>query len=78
MQGNVFEWVETCADAFEGLPLRTDGRGCTDRFARGGAYGERPAMMRSAAKNLAPPPDDKAQIENYRSAGFGFRIARDL
>lgn len=77
MAGNVFEWVQTCADAFEKLPLRQDGRGCTYRYARGGAYGERPAMMRSAAKNFAPP-DNKALIEHYRSAGFGFRVARDL
>lgn len=75
--GNVFEWVQTCADNFEKLPLRADGRGCTYRYARGGAYGERPTMMRSAAKNLAPP-DNKVMIEHYRSAGFGFRVARDL
>ncbi len=75
--GNVFEWVQTCADSIEKLPLRSDGRGCTYRYARGGAYGERPAMMRSAAKNFAPP-DDKVMIEHYRSAGFGFRVARDL
>jgi formylglycine-generating enzyme required for sulfatase activity len=77
MAGNVFEWVQTCADAFEKLPLRKDGHGCTYRYARGGAYGERPAMMRSAAKNFAPP-DDKVPIEHYRSSGFGFRVARDL
>lgn len=75
--GNVFEWVQTCADGFEKLPRRTDGPGCTYRYARGGAYGERPAMMRSAAKNFAPP-DNKVTIEHYRSAGFGFRVARDL
>ena len=77
MHGNVFQWVETCADTFEKLPLRKDGKGCTYRYARGGAYGERPAVMRSAAKNYAPP-DNKTMIENYRSAGFGFRVARDL
>lgn len=76
MAGNVFEWVQTCADAFEKFPFRQNGRGCTYRYARGGAYGERPAMMRSAAKNYAPP-DDKQSIRTYRSAGFGFRVARD-
>jgi formylglycine-generating enzyme required for sulfatase activity len=78
MHGNVFQWVETCADTFEKLPLRKDGKGCTYRYARGGVYADRPAVMRSAAKNLAPPPDDKMTIDNYRSAGFGFRVARDL
>lgn len=77
MHGNVFEWVDTCADQFEKLPLRADGKGCTYRYARGGVYGDRPALMRSAAKNLAPPPGDKMSIETYRSAGFGFRVARD-
>ena len=77
MHGNVFQWVETCADTFEKLPLRKDGKGCTYRYARGGAYGERPAVMRSAAKNFAPP-DNSITIENYRSAGFSFRVARDI
>jgi formylglycine-generating enzyme required for sulfatase activity len=78
MHGNVFQWVETCADTFEKLPLPKGAMGCTYRYARGGAYGERPAMMRSAAKNFAPPPGDKMTIGNYRSAGFGFRVARDI
>jgi formylglycine-generating enzyme required for sulfatase activity len=78
MHGNVFEWVETCADSFEKLPLRSDGKGCTYRYARGGVYADRPEVMRSAAKNLAPPPGDKMTIETYRSAGFGFRVAKDI
>ena len=77
MHGNVAQWLETCADAFEKLPLRKDGRGCTYRYGRGGVYADHPAVIRSAAKNYAPP-DDKVPIENYRSAGFGFRVARDL
>lgn len=78
MHGNVFQWVETCADTFEQLPLPKDAKGCTYRYARGGVYADRPEVMRSAAKNLAPPPGDKMTIENYRSAGFGFRVARDI
>jgi formylglycine-generating enzyme required for sulfatase activity len=78
MHGNVFQWVETCADSFEKLPLPKDAKGCSYRYARGGVYADRPAVMRSAAKNLAPPPDDKMTIADYRSAGFGFRVARDL
>jgi formylglycine-generating enzyme required for sulfatase activity len=45
-------------------------------YARGGVYADRPAVMRSAAKNVAPPPGDAMTIETYRSAGFGFRVAR--
>jgi formylglycine-generating enzyme required for sulfatase activity len=78
MHGNVFEWIETCADSFEGLPIPKGATGCAYRYARGGVYGDRPALMRSAAKNLAPPPGDKMTIANYRSTGFGFRIAREL
>jgi formylglycine-generating enzyme required for sulfatase activity len=79
MSGNVFIWLATCADKIEkGLPIPKVATGCTYRYARGGAYGERPQMMRSAARNLAPPPGDKMTIESYRSAGFGFRVARDL
>jgi formylglycine-generating enzyme required for sulfatase activity len=78
MHGNVFEWVETCADKFEKLPLPKNATGCTFRYARGGVYADRPEVMRSAAKNIAPPPDDAMTIRNYRSAGFGFRVARDV
>jgi formylglycine-generating enzyme required for sulfatase activity len=78
MQGNVFQWVETCADKFEKLPMPKTATDCTYRYARGGVYADRPAVMRSAAKNIAPPPSDKMTIQHYRSAGFGFRVARDL
>ena len=78
MNGNVFEWVENCADKFEKLPLPKNAKGCTYRYARGGVYADRPEVMRSAAKNIAPPPDDTMTIDNYRSAGFGFRVVRDL
>jgi formylglycine-generating enzyme required for sulfatase activity len=77
MNGNVTQWVQTCADAFEKLPLRKDAKKCTYRYGRGGVYADEPAQLRSAAKNYAPP-DDKIAIEDYRSAGFGFRVARDL
>lgn len=77
MHGNVFEWIETCADAFEKLPLPKGAKGCRYRYARGGVFGDRPALVRSAAKNFAPPPGELT-IENYRSSGFGLRVARDL
>ena len=79
MHGNVFEWVETCADATENrkdFPRPKNAKGCTYRYARGGVYGDRPAMMRSAAKNVAPAPGDAMTIDTYRSAGFGFRVVR--
>ena len=78
MQGNAFEWVEDCADAVEKLRMPPGAKACVYRYARGGAYGERPAMMRSAAKNYAPPVGDAMSIETYRSAGFGIRVARGL
>ena len=78
MQGNVFEWVETCADLAEKLPIPKGAKGCAYRYARGGVYADRPTLMRSAAKNLAPPPGDVMTIGNYRSAGFGLRVARDI
>jgi formylglycine-generating enzyme required for sulfatase activity len=78
MHGNVFQWVEDCADADEHLSIPAGTTGCAHRYARGGVYADRPAVMRSAAKNFAPAPDDTTSIENYRSAGFGLRVARTL
>ncbi|UAK25383.1 formylglycine-generating enzyme family protein [Sphingomonas nostoxanthinifaciens] len=81
MHGDVFEWVEDChADSYASAP--TDGsafeqKGCTSRVARGGVYADTWKVMRSAARNYAPP-DSKQSIETYRSAGFGFRVARAL
>ena len=76
--GNVTVWVETCADTSEKLPIPKGARGCTYRYARGGNYDEPAALIRSAAKNLAPPPGAALTIATYRSAGFGVRVARDL
>ncbi len=77
MHGNVFEWVQDCIDASEKLPMVKSSNACAYRYARGGAYGERPDMMRSAAKNYAPPGGDAMTIDTYRSSGFGLRVARD-
>lgn len=82
MHGNIFEWVETCADAAEEkakeFPRPKNAKGCYYRWGRGGAYSERPAVMRSAAKNPSPPPGDKMTYGTYRSSGFGFRVARSV
>ena len=81
MHGDVFEWVQDCyASTAVGLP--TDGsafdkNNCNRRVARGGVYADTWKVMRSAARNYAPP-DDKQTIATYRSAGFGVRVARDL
>ena len=78
MHGNVSVWLETCADSAEKLPHPNGAPGCVYRYARGGLWGDRPQLMRSAAKNFAPPPGEKMTIANYRSTGFGLRVARDL
>ena len=79
MQGNATEWIETCADSVEKVPRpKGASAGCAYRYGRGGVWGDRPQMLRSAAKNFAPTPDGDMTIQNYRSSGFGFRIARDV
>ena len=81
MHGNVFQWVQDCY-AYSYLFHAANGaafelQNCEYRVARGGVYGDRPEVMRSAARNFAPPPFDEAMsIANYRSAGFGLRVAR--
>ena len=49
---------------------------CAHHMLRGGDWGDPPAMIRSAARSFAPPPG--SPLENYRSAGVGFRVARVL
>jgi formylglycine-generating enzyme required for sulfatase activity len=49
---------------------------CMYRRLRGGDCGDPPMMIRSAARNFAPPPG--AKLETYRSGGVGFRVARTL
>lgn len=49
---------------------------CAYRVARGGDWGDPPEAIRSAFRNFAPPPP--GQLNDYRSGGLGFRVARDL
>jgi len=49
---------------------------CAYRMLRGGDWGDPPAMIRSAFRNFGPPRG--ATLENYRSAGVGFRVARSI
>jgi formylglycine-generating enzyme required for sulfatase activity len=51
-------------------------RSCEFRMVRGGDWGDPPRMIRSAFRNWAPGPG--FTLENYRSGGVGFRIAREL
>ena len=94
MHGNVMQWVQDCfAPSYAGLPtdgsaydadvpLPPDPRtpaertSCSYRMLRGGDFGNPSALIRSASRNRAPPP--RATLQNYRSGGLGFRVARDL
>ena len=49
---------------------------CSYRMVRGGDWGDPPKMIRSAFRNYGPGPG--ATLENYRSAGVGFRVAQTL
>ncbi|MDQ2734458.1 MAG: formylglycine-generating enzyme family protein [Pseudomonadota bacterium] len=49
---------------------------CAYRVSKGGAWGEPPDMIRSAARNFAPPPG--ASLETYSNSGGGIRVARSL
>jgi formylglycine-generating enzyme required for sulfatase activity len=77
MIGNVWQWTQDCYVAsYGGRPA--DGKAvertpCQFRTARGGTWGDTPALTRSAARNYAPPP--RMTVAEYRSAGFGFRVA---
>jgi len=76
MIGNAWQWVQDCyAPTYAGRPVdasAVDAADCRFRVARGGTWGDFPAMIRSAARNYAPPPEQP--VPEYRSAGFGFRV----
>jgi formylglycine-generating enzyme required for sulfatase activity len=46
------------------------------RMLRGSDWGDPPAMVRSAFRNFGPGPG--ATLQDYRSGGVGFRVARTL
>jgi formylglycine-generating enzyme required for sulfatase activity len=48
---------------------------CSYRMLRGGCWGDTPAMIRSASRNLAPAVGQA--LANYRSSGLGIRVARN-
>lgn len=47
---------------------------CSYRMVRGGDWGDPPSMIRSAFRNFGPGPG--ATLQDYRSGGVGFRVAR--
>jgi formylglycine-generating enzyme required for sulfatase activity len=49
---------------------------CSFRMARGGDWGDPPAMIRSGFRNYGPGPG--ATLATYRSGGVGFRLALTL
>jgi formylglycine-generating enzyme required for sulfatase activity len=49
---------------------------CSYRRLRGGDWGDPASMIRSASRNWAPPPN--WTLNDYRSAGVGFRVAMGL
>lgn len=74
MLGNVFEWVEDCWNgSYVGAPA--DGSAwiqgdCSRRVLRGGSWYSMPKYVRLAFRNRFDP--------DYRSASFGFRVAREV
>jgi formylglycine-generating enzyme required for sulfatase activity len=49
---------------------------CSHRMCRGGDWANPPGLIRSAFRNWAPGPG--ATLQNYRSGGVGFRVAKTL
>jgi formylglycine-generating enzyme required for sulfatase activity len=49
-------------------------RACDSRMVRGGDWGDPPRMIRSGFRNWAPGRG--FTLDNYRSGGVGFRVAR--
>ena len=92
MHGNVSQWVQDCLLGrlrhyrHDGGRIRLPADDHTQaigrpgeyewHIARGGNWGDSPAMIRSAFRNYAPPPG--STIPDYKSAGIGFRVARSL
>jgi formylglycine-generating enzyme required for sulfatase activity/uncharacterized caspase-like protein len=74
VHGNVWEWVEDCWNwGYHGAPRDGEaraGKNCTYRVVRGGSWGSRPWVLRSA---------DRIRLwAVIRGNFFGFRVARTL
>ena len=75
VHGNVWEWVEDCSHPnYHGAPADgsawVTGVDCSKRVLRGGSWGNRPRILRSALRYR--------YSSGLRSYNLGFRIARTL
>jgi formylglycine-generating enzyme required for sulfatase activity len=50
-------------------------KSCERRMLRGGCFGDPPRLIRAGFRNSTPAPG--TTLENCRTAGVGFRVARD-
>jgi len=73
--GSAYEQATTLQVSGE-LAFMNGTSSCDYRILRGGNWGDPPALIRSAARNFAPPPG--ATLQDYRSTGVGFRVARPV
>lgn len=73
--GSAYEEVRTLNLAGD-LSSMNGTTSCSYRILRGGDSANPPAMIRSAARNFAPPPG--STLQNYKSTGTGFRVAKTL
>jgi formylglycine-generating enzyme required for sulfatase activity len=73
--GSAYEEIRTL-NLTGDLSFMTGMTSCSYRILRGGGWADPPAMIRSAARNFAPPPG--ATLQDYKSTGTGFRVARSL
>jgi formylglycine-generating enzyme required for sulfatase activity len=51
---------------------------CYYKICRGGDFNDPPCMIRSAFRNMCPPPAGTGMPQDYKTAGLGFRVARSL
>ena len=73
--GSAFEDGSSLNDAVPFKEMK-GASACSYRMLRGGDWGDPPQMIRSAFRNLAPPPG--STLKAYKSGGVGFRVARTL
>jgi formylglycine-generating enzyme required for sulfatase activity len=70
-------YKDTVAIKMEGRMSWMNGKNSSDfRMCRGGDWGDPPRLIRSAYRNWAPAQG--FTLQNYRSGGVGFRVAREL
>ena len=73
--GSAYQSDVTLSNMTGTLSVMNGTAACSYRMLRGGDWGDPPSMIRSAFRNFAPSPGQS--LATYRSAGLGFRVARD-